>query len=102
MLANEVKSDNLVIIGISSEDKSTIKDFIKKIGINYPIVSADNLPFPFDQVSSFPTTFFIDRNGIIQNVLVGYNDYDTLKANALAENYQGEHKNCIKTAADRT
>lgn len=92
VLANEVKSDNLVIIGISSEDKSVLKDFIKKNGINYPIVSADNLPFPFDQISSIPTTFFVDRNGIIQNVLVGYHDYDTLKANAVAENYQGEQK----------
>jgi peroxiredoxin len=91
-LANEVKSDNLVIVGISSEDKSTLKHFIKKIGINYPIVSADNLPLPFDQISSIPTTFFIDRNGIIQNVLAGYHDYDTLKANAVAENYQGEQK----------
>jgi peroxiredoxin len=92
MLDNEVKSDNLVIIGISSEDKSTLKNFIKKNGINYPIVSADNLPFPFDQISAIPTTFFIDRNGIIQNVLVGYHDYDTLKANAVAENYKGEQK----------
>jgi peroxiredoxin len=92
MLANEVKTDNLVIIGISSEDKSTLKKFIKKIGINYAIVSADNLPSPFSGISSIPTTFFIDRNGIIQNVLVGYHDYDTLKTNAVAENYQGELK----------
>jgi peroxiredoxin len=92
MLANEIKSDNLVIIGISSEDKSTLKKFIKKTGINYPIVSADNLPSPFAQISSIPTTFFIDRNGIIQNVLSGYHDYDTLKANAVAENYQGKLK----------
>jgi peroxiredoxin len=91
-LANEVKTDNLVIIGISSENKSTLQKFIKKIGINYPVVSADNLPSPFSGISSIPTTFFIDSNGIIQNVLVGYNDYDTLKANATAENYQGEPK----------
>jgi peroxiredoxin len=97
MLANEVKSDNLVIIGISSEDKSVLKNFIEKTGINYPIASADDLPLPFAQISSVPTTFFIDRNGIIQNVLVGYHDYDTLKANATAENYQGE----LKTAPIR-
>jgi peroxiredoxin len=92
MLANKMKTDDLVIIGISSEDKSTLKKFIKNIGINYPIVSADNLPSPFSSISSIPTTFFIDRNGIIQNVLVGYHDYDTLKSNSVAENYQGEPK----------
>jgi peroxiredoxin len=91
-LADEVKTDKLVIIGISSEDKSTLQKFIKKIGINYPIASADNLPSPFFGISSIPTTFFIDSNGIIQNVLVGYHDYDTLKANATAENYKGEPK----------
>jgi peroxiredoxin len=91
-LANEVKTDNLAIIGISHEDKKTLQKYIKKIGINYPIASADNLPSPFASISSIPTTFFIDRNGIIQNVLVGYHDYDTLKANAVAENYQGELK----------
>jgi peroxiredoxin len=91
-LANEMKTDDLVIIGISSEDKRILEKFIKKIGINYPIVSADNLPSPFSEISSIPTTFFIDRNGIIQNVLVGYHDYDTLKASAMAENYQGEPK----------
>lgn len=91
-LVGEGKRDNLVIIGISSEDKNVLKDFVKENGINYPIVSEANLPFPYDQVSSFPTTFFIDRNGIIQSVRVGYQDYETLKANALAENYQGEQK----------
>ncbi len=91
-LADEVKTDNLVIIGISSEDKSVLKNFIKKTGINYSVASARNLPSPFSGISSIPTTFFIDRNGIIQNVLVGYHDYDTLKTNAVAENYQGELK----------
>ena len=89
-MANETKRDNLVIIGISSEDKNILEDFVRKNAISYPIVSADNLPSPFDAVSSVPTTFFIDRKGVIQNILVGYKDYDTLKAEALAEDYQGE------------
>ena len=95
-LVNEKESDNLAIIGISSEDTNVLKDFVKENGINYPIVSADNLPFPYDQISSVPTTFFIDRNGIIQSVLVGYQDYKTLKENVLAENYQGEQKTALK------
>jgi peroxiredoxin len=95
-LANETKSDNLVIIGISSEDKNVLEDFVKKNDISYPIVSADNLPSPFDEISSVPTTFFIDRKGVIQKILVGYQDYDTLKAAASAEDYQGEPNNVIK------
>ncbi|MGA2915232.1 MAG: redoxin domain-containing protein [Sedimentisphaerales bacterium] len=94
-LASEEKN-NLVIIGISSEEKKVLKEFVKENGMNYPAVSESNLPMPFDQISSIPTTFFIDSNGIIQNVLVGYNDYETLKTNALAENYNGEKKPAIK------
>lgn len=97
-LAGQVTSENLVIIGISSEKKSVLENFIKKSGINYPIASANDLPAPFTGILSIPTTFFIDRNGIIQNVLVGYHDYDTLKANALAENYQGEPKTAARSA----
>lgn len=89
-LANETKRKDLIIIGISSEDKNLLKDFVKEKGINYPIVSMDNLPSPYGDVSSLPTTFFIDRNGIIQDILVGYHDYETLKTVALAEDYQGE------------
>jgi peroxiredoxin len=91
-LKNEIGTDNLVIIGISDEDKNILKKFITKNHINYSIASANDMPLPFSGISSLPTTFFIDSNGIIQNVLVGYHDYDTLKTNATAENYKGEPK----------
>ncbi len=91
-LADEIKSENLVIIGISSENKVVLKKYIEKNGINYPIASAEKLPLPYAAISSIPTTFFIDRKGIIQNVLVGYHDYETLKENATAEDYQGQEK----------
>lgn len=90
-LAGEGKN-NLVIIGISSERKEVLKDFAKENQMNYPVVSESNLPKPFDRIPSIPTTFFIDSNGIIQKVLVGYHDYETLKTNASAENYKTEQK----------
>lgn len=91
-LSSETPADQLVIVGISSEDEDTLKPFVKKKGINYPIASADDLAAPYSDVSSIPTTFFIDRKGIIQDVLVGYHDFENLKEHALAEDFAGEPK----------
>jgi len=91
-LRSTASADELVIVGISSEDTDTLKSFVKKKGINYPIASADHLPSPYNDVSAIPTTFFIDRKGVIQNVFVGYHDFDNLKTHALAQDFGGEPK----------
>jgi peroxiredoxin len=84
-LAQENPPEELLIIGISSEDTRTLQAFVDKEGIPYPIVSADQLPAPFDAIEAIPTTFFIDRSGRIQDVVVGYHDYDDLRERALAK-----------------
>jgi cytochrome c biogenesis protein CcmG/thiol:disulfide interchange protein DsbE len=89
-LRHEVPADQLVLLGISDEDADTLKSFVKKHGVNYPIASADGLPAPYGDVTSIPTTFFIDRHGVIQKVMVGYHDFDELKTRALAEDWTGE------------
>jgi len=91
-LRSESPADELVIVGISSEDEDTLKPFVKKKGINYSIASADDLAAPYSDVSSIPMTFFIDRKGIIQDVLVGYHDFGKLKEHALADDFAGEPK----------
>jgi len=91
-LSADSPADELVIVGISSEDVATLKSFVKKKGMNYPIASADDLPAPYDEVSSIPTTFFIDRKGVIQEVLTGYHDFEKLKEHALAADFEGEPK----------
>lgn len=80
-------SDELVIIGISSESPEQIKAFAEEHKINYPLaaVSQADLPAPFSSVQSIPTTFFIDKEGILENVLVGYHSFEELQANALAD-----------------
>lgn len=97
-LAGETSRDDLVIIGISSEKKDLLEKFVKKKGVNYPIASGDELPSPYGDVRSIPTTFFIDRKGVIQNIFVGYHDYETLRTAALAEDYKGEPKEPLPIA----
>jgi hypothetical protein len=48
------------------------------------------LPSPYGEVVPIPTTFFIDRNGIIQSVIVGYHDLSELKKLAMAQDYAGK------------
>ena len=91
-LRAETPADEVVIVGISSEDAETLRPFLKQKGINYPIAATDDLPAPYKDVTSIPTTFFIDRNGVIQHIAVGYHDFDALKAHATAKDYEGEPK----------
>ena len=91
-LFNQTSRDDLVIVGISDEDAKTLREFVKKESVNYPIASAKNLPSPYADIQSIPTTFFIDRKGAIQMVAVGYHEYDDLKHDALATDFPGAPK----------
>jgi peroxiredoxin len=91
-LRKDVPEDELVIIGISDESKETLQAFLLKTPVNYPLVSAPDLPAPYSHVNVFPTTFFIDRNGVIQDVVLGYHDLAALKSHATGPDYTGEVK----------
>ena len=91
-LFQQTSRDDLVIVGISDEDAKTLREFVKNQSVNYPIASATNLPAPYSDIQSIPTTFFIDRKGTIQTVAVGYHEYDDLKKEALAADLPGEPK----------
>jgi peroxiredoxin len=91
-LRNEVSTNDLVLIGISDEERGTLEAFIKKHKVNYPIGSAKDAPSPYADIQSIPTTYFIDRKGVIQKILVGYHDFEHLKEHATAEDFEGEPK----------
>jgi peroxiredoxin len=90
-LAEESDTNDLVIIGISSEKKDLLADFVADNDVNYHIASAEirDLPSPYKDIRAIPTTFFVDRNGVIQNVFQGYHDYDTIRDTALADDVTG-------------
>ena len=84
--------DELVIVGISQEGEAILRPFVAKKGMNYPVASGKDLPLPYSGIVSIPTTFFIDRNGVIQDAVVGYHDLTALRKYALGEDYAGEPK----------
>jgi len=80
-LREQTQPANLVILGISDEPIDRLNKFVKDNKINYPVIShSGSLPSPFDQVTGLPTTFFIDAQGVIRQVVVGYHGLDELKA----------------------
>ncbi|MBZ5496556.1 MAG: redoxin domain-containing protein [Acidobacteriia bacterium] len=91
-LYNETPRDELEIIGISREDEATLQSFVKDKGVNYSIGTARDLPSPYKDVLFIPTTFFIDRKGVIQSVFVGSHGFNQLKGNALGKDFEGEPK----------
>jgi peroxiredoxin len=91
-LYSETSRDQLEIVGISDEETSVIEAFAQKMKIPYILGAAKELPAPFDDVSSLPTTFFIDRRGVIQSIAVGYHDLASLREKALAPDTTGEPK----------
>lgn len=99
-IVNETSRDDLMIVGISDESTDKLKSFVAKMKVNYPIASAKDLPPPYSDVSAIPTTFFIDRNGVIQSVLTGYHDVKSLREKAMADDYEGEPKTAPSAAVE--
>jgi peroxiredoxin len=63
-----------VIVGISvdTDGPEVVKKYMKEIGINYPIVMADDaVQEAFAPIQGYPTTFIIDRDGRIRNKKLG-------------------------------
>src|SRR5437762_83474 len=61
----EQHKDRLQIIGVSEDDEAdTVHDFVKKYGINYPVVMATpELIQAYGGVAALPTTFVVDPEG---------------------------------------
>lgn len=65
------------MVGISLVNKQDAKDFVSKMGINYPVLIDDNkVSMIYGPVRSIPTTFVIDRDSRIAKVYIGYTSKD--------------------------
>jgi peroxiredoxin len=62
--------DDIIVVGISDEDRAVLEPFMKQHGVNYPIVSIprEQLPMPYGGSKMLPVSFILDRNGTIQFV----------------------------------
>jgi peroxiredoxin len=66
--------DGLVIVGVSMDTDGTapVKKFIKDVGINYTVVMGDDdIVSAFAPIDGYPTTFIIDRDGLVRSKKLG-------------------------------
>ena len=75
-LQKKYRKDGLVIIGVScDQDKNavqTVKNFVQKNAMNYQVVMADDdIQAAFGGMDAIPTTFIIDRTGMIRDRKLG-------------------------------
>jgi thiol-disulfide isomerase/thioredoxin len=69
----EHRAEGFTIIAINvAEDKDTVAPFAKEFNLTFPILLDRNTVVSNSfSVSGLPTSFFIDRNGVIRAVYLG-------------------------------
>ena len=71
----EYRDKDLVILGINGlyqDSRQAVAKFTGDYGLSFPILADEQgMASKAYQVSALPTTFFIDANGIIQDIVIG-------------------------------
>ncbi len=82
---NKYKEKGLIVLGVNyNEDSETITKFVKEMGITFPVaLDRDFKVTKAYGVLALPTTFFIDRNGIIRDRFRGEITEETLSSKVL-------------------
>ncbi len=71
--AQQATGKNFVILGVNIADNTqTVSQFVLQYGLTYPIVLDQNQQvLTLYNVNSTPTSYFIDRQGIIRSIVIG-------------------------------
>jgi cytochrome c biogenesis protein CcmG, thiol:disulfide interchange protein DsbE len=79
-------SKGLVVVGVNtSDDAVSITQFVKALGITYPILRDIGQRTTIEyRVADTPTSFFIDRHGVIRYKVIGPLDKATLNQETAA------------------
>lgn len=78
------RETDVVVLAVSDEEAHVVRAFAEKHGLAYTFALEGELSAPYDRVRSIPTNVFVDRNGVIQEIVVGGLDFESLHARATA------------------
>ena len=67
----QARHPDVQVVGVSSEEASTLRRAVDELGVDYPVVRVGPDTLALYGVSTFPTTLFIDDEGVISSVHVG-------------------------------
>ncbi len=70
-LVQQFKDDEVVFIGVATNDKKQLKQFLKTTAFDYHIIPSAQTLINEYSISAFPTNIVIDQNGIIQYSVMG-------------------------------
>ncbi|HJV31300.1 MAG TPA: TlpA disulfide reductase family protein [Bacillales bacterium] len=74
------KDNDLVILAVNIDPQLDVKGFAKEFGITFPILlDEDDSVNERYQIISIPTTYFIDRDGVIQSKFIGGMNLEKMK-----------------------
>ncbi len=84
---NDYREQDLIILAVSLQESSQrVSAFIQEIGLTLPVLLDDTgQVFQSYQVQLYPTTFFIDREGIIRDLIYGGPMAETAIASKVVE-----------------
>ncbi|WP_150270980.1 redoxin domain-containing protein [Paenibacillus tepidiphilus] len=70
----------VAVVGVNvAEDRATVENFVKQVGIDFPVImDKDRDAVQSYGVSPLPTTFFINKNGKVANIHIGQLDANVL------------------------
>ena len=68
-----LSSEELVILAVNvREDPAKVREFVETFGFTFPVLLATSAEVPLAyNIRGIPATFFIDENGIIQDIKIG-------------------------------
>jgi peroxiredoxin len=85
-LQNKYASRGVVVVGISADEKaSTAAKFARQLKITYPLLLDSILMTSESEQKKFgflglPTTFIVDRNGIVRKKVIGFTYQEDLES----------------------
>ena len=84
-LGKKYSADKLQVLGIAQDDaaKQEIEKAAKKAGVSYPILLTDGkstVAMAYGSVDTLPTTFYVNREGVITDATTGIGSRDEIEA----------------------
>lgn len=72
---NQYKDQGFVVLGVNTEDDNSdegVLTFMRNTNVNFPIVRDLDLRLEgIYRINGLPTSFFVDRKGIVRDIVVG-------------------------------
>jgi peroxiredoxin len=79
-LVEEYKNEKVVFIGVSLDSEDRVEEFTYMHTFNYKLIPEGDGFIDENHVSSFPTQFIVNKDGILVKRIIGAVTYDQMKS----------------------